>query len=436
MKRQLFNNLIGWKNNPQKKPLLLQGARQVGKTYLLQEFGREFYPDLAYFNFEKSPDLKDIFSGDLSPQNIVEKLGLYREKKIEEKRTLIFLDEIQVCPEAISSLKYFCEEASVYDVVAAGSLLGVKVGKGLSFPVGKVNFMSLYPMSFKEYLKACGLDLLCDVLIHKKDFEVLDEANHVKLLEHLKKYLVIGGMPEVVATYIETVDFQKAREVQKEILLAYQNDFSKYASNSESIKILKIWNSLPIQLARENKKFKYNDIAKGARASSYELSIEWLKNAGLIYVSCNVSKPFMPLSGYYEHDKFKLFMLDNGLLGCMLDVSPKIIIEKDTLFSQYNGAFIENYVAGELIKSRRHQLSYWTSKSDAEVDFLLQVDDKIIPLEVKSGLSKNIKSLRSYQIKYNPEYILRTSPKNYVKSEEFMNIPLYTVGEVFSLLEK
>ncbi|MGL1902935.1 MAG: ATP-binding protein [Fibrobacterales bacterium] len=433
MKRFLIDELIDWKERGT-KPLLLQGARQVGKTWLLKEFGRVHFKNIAYFNFEKSPDLESIFKGDLDPKKIVEKLSLYQGKKIDAEQCLIFFDEIQMCPRAMSSLKYFCEEGSYFRVVSAGSLLGVKVGKESSFPVGKVHFLTLYPMSFHEYLHAEKYEILSDYIFNKNDFESLDEANHTRLLELYKQYLVIGGMPEVVNTYIDTRDFQAVREVQADVLQAYERDFSKYTTKAEAIRITKTWNSIPRQLSKENKKFKYSDVEKGGRASAFEGTIEWLKNAGLIYVAYSVAKPLVPLNGYFELDKFKMFMFDTGLLGAMLQVPSKMIVDDDALFSQYNGAFIESYTAGELMIQGVGQLAYWTSGNSAEVDFIIQNDNTIFPLEVKSGQSRNLKSLRSYQTKYNPDCIVRTSQRNYTRNAEFINIPLYAVSECKRML--
>ncbi len=425
MKRYAYKKLLSWKKDQRRKPLLLQGARQVGKTYLVEAFGSEEYGNFVKFNFEQDPSLGELFKKNLKPENIIENLSLYLGKKISSKNTLLFFDEIQVVPEVLTSLKYFYEEASEYHIIAAGSLLGVSVAKESSFPVGKVNFMTLHPMSFCEYLIAFGEELSAENLQAKEDLEPLFDIMHENLLSHLKMYLYLGGMPEVLQEYKTSRDIVLVRKIQEEILEAYTRDFSKYSGKLQAIKTSEFWHSIPRQLAKENKKFKYNEARKNARASTFEQTIVWLQKAGLINVVYNVSTPKLPLSGYADHSKFKVYLLDSGLLGAMLNVSSDIIIKSNTLFSEYNGAFIENYVASELVSTGVKNLHYWTSKSDAEVDFILQQNNTIIPLEVKSGLNRNIKSLRSYADKYQPQKIYRTSPRNFTQDGSFVNIPLY-----------
>ncbi len=430
MKRKIYNELLDWKNNPDRKPLLLQGVRQVGKTFIVKAFGKDQYKNFHHFNFEKDPILKTFFKGSLDPKTILDSLSLYIGKKIENSDTLIFFDEIQVSPEAITSLKYFCEEASEYHLIAAGSLLGVSVGKKSSFPVGKVDFMTLFPMSFSEYLSAFGDELLADEIEKNATMEPFHEALHNKLIEKHKLFLFLGGMPEVLQSYLKNGDIAKVRNIQNSILDAYKRDFSKYAESEQAIKTSEIWNSIPYQLAKENKKFKYNDVRKNSRASTFENSIEWLKNAGLIYPAYNISTPKLPLAGYTDRSKFKLYMADTGLLGAMLNLTSDIIVKPAEIFSEYNGAFIENYVASELMAKYNKELFYWTSKNDAEVDYVIEHKNNIYPVEVKSGLSGNIKSLRSYQDKYKPRLIVRLSPKNFVRDKEFINIPLYAAAEI------
>jgi predicted AAA+ superfamily ATPase len=434
LKRLLYDKLLEWKNGANRKPLLLQGARQVGKTYLVKEFGNNEYDDLVYLNFEEEPELISIFRGSLKAGQILESIGLLIGTKVDCERTLIFFDEAQVFPEVITSLKYFYEQAPQCHVIAAGSLLGVSVSRKKSFPVGKVNFLTLYPMSFMEYLLAEDEELIVEKLTNKGNTNALPEIIHDKLLGYLKKYLFLGGMPEVVKTYLEKKDIRLAREIQNDILESYKRDFSKYASKTDAIKISEVWRSLPAQLSKENKKFKFSEVRKKARASLYEGAIEWLRQAGLINIAYNVKLPKLPLSGYADYDKFKVYLLDNGLLGAMLNVSSDIIIKPNELFQEYNGAFIENYVASELA-IKGYQLFYWTSKSDAEVDFIVQNKNEIYPLEVKSGMSRNIKSLRSYASKYSPKLLIRTSPRNYVQAESFINIPLYVVESMERLIE-
>ncbi len=427
MKRTVYSKLLAWKNNHRRKPLLLQGARQVGKTYLVEAFGKSEYGTFVKFNFEQNPTLGELFKKNLRPADIIENLSLYSGKKISSQDTLIFFDEIQIVPEVLTSLKYFQEEAPEYHIIAAGSLPGVSVAKESSFPVGKVNFMMLYPMSFLEYLVAFGEELLAEKLQEKQDAEPFLEVIHERLLSHFKRYLYLGGMPEVLQEYKTNGDIALVREIQNEILEAYSRDFSKYSDKNLAIKITEFWQSIPRQLAKENKKFKYSDARKKSRASTFEQAIIWLKKAGLINVAYNISAPKLPLSGYADSAKFKVYHLDCGLLGAMLNISSDIIITGDQLFAEYNGAFIENFVASELVTTGVKELYYWTSKSDAEVDFILQNNNNntILPLEVKSGLNRNIKSLRSYADKYQPQKIYRTSPRNFTEDNDFINIPLY-----------
>ncbi len=426
MKRILYNNLLKWKSDNNRKPLLLQGARQVGKTYLVNEFGKNEYSVYIYLNFEQEPKLKSLFNESLSPEKIVENISLNIGKKIISDNTLIFFDEIQIAPKVLTSLKYFYEQAPEYHIIAAGSLLGVSIGKKSSFPVGKVNFLSMYPMCFTEYLWAINETLLAEKLQSMKKIEALPDLLHEKLLKYLKMHLFLGGMPEVLQNYIDNKDIKSVREIQNEILEAYQRDFSKYSDESQAIKTSQIWYSIPYQLAKENKKFKYGDVKKNSRASSYEETIEWLKNAGLINVVLNIKVPKLPVAGYADTSKFKIYLLDTGLLGAMLNLSSEIIVKPDELFSEYNDAFIENFVASELINSGIKNLYYWTSKSDAEVDFIFQKENEIFPLEVKSGLSKNKKSIRSYESKYRPKLVFRSSPRNFTQDNNFINIPLYS----------
>ncbi len=428
MKRALYRDLLRWKSRKNRKPLLLEGARQVGKTYLLKEFADKEYSDCAYFNFEKTPELDSLFKKTLDSRSIIKFLELFRGKKIDPASTLIFFDEIQASQRAVTSLKYFCEESPEYNVVSAGSLLGVSVNRTTSFPVGKVTFMMLYPLSFFEYLSAVKAGLLIDYL-NKLDSPVqIESIIHDQLLSHYKMYLFLGGMPEVVQTYILNDDIAEVRNIQTEILNSYKRDFSKYTTAAEAIKISEIWNSIPAQLARENKKFKYSNVSKGGRALKFESAIEWLEKAGLVYTVKNLKTPKLPLSGYVDRSKFKLYVLDSGLLGAMLDIHSRVIVKGNSLFSEYNGAFIENYAASELIKSGFQELFYWTSKYEAEVDFVItNRDNKIIPIEVKSGLSRQKKSLRIYDEKYNPEIMVRLSPRNFIQDKNFVNIPLYAI---------
>lgn len=422
MKRNLYQNLLEWKSSHRRKPLLLQGARQVGKTWLINEFGKKEYKEYIYLNFEQTPNLKTLFINELSPQKIIENIGLLLGKKVNSDNTLICFDEIQNCQEALSSLKYFQEQAPEYHLIAAGSLLGVSLGKTSSFPVGKVNFLTLYPLSFSEYLEAIGEQLLVE---KGALLQTLPEVIHEKMLERLKMYFFLGGMPEVVRDYIENQDIKAARQIQNDILKAYQRDFSKYSNPSQALKVTEIWQSVPFQLAKENKKFTYSEVKNNARAAAYEQSIEWLKNAGLIHVVPQIRVAKLPISGYVDSSKFKIYMLDTGLLGALLNLSSDIILKPNELFLEYNGAFVENYTCLELIKTLEQDIFYWSSEREAEVDFVFQWENDIYPLEVKSGLNRNTKSLRIYADKFQPKLLLRTSPRNFIQSEDFINIPLY-----------
>ena len=428
MKRYMYQELLLWKNKKNRKPLLLEGARQVGKTYLLKEFGDKEYKDCAYFNFEKTPELDSLFKSSIDSITIIESLELFIGRKIDSKSTLIFFDEIQASPRAVTSLKYFCEETPEYHVVSAGSLLGVSVSRISSFPVGKVNFMMLYPLSFFEYLDAIGENLLIKLIEEKMDYIQIQEIIHEKLIRYYKMYLFLGGMPEVVQSYINNNNIIDVRNIQNEILNAYKRDFSKYTSSTEAIRISEIWRSIPIQLAKENKKFKYSAVIKGGRASKFESAIEWLRKAGLIYIVDNLKTPKLPLSGYVDKKKFKLYLLDSGLLGAMLKIHSNLIVNDNKLFSEYNGAFIENYVASELTKTGYEDLFYWTSNFEAEVDFIIfNNENEIIPIEVKSGLSRRKKSLNVYIEKYKPNMSIRLSPRNFTRDGELANIPLYAI---------
>ncbi len=435
MERSAYKDLVSWKCSNRRKPLLLQGARQVGKTWLLKKFGENEFSNLVYVNFEETPALNDLFAGNLDIPRIVELLNAFTGAHIIPGKTLLFLDEIQMSPRAITALKYFCEQLPQLHIVAAGSLLGVSVGTHSSFPVGKVNFMNLYPLTFEEFLNAVGESSLALEISIKQDFNSLPDLLHNKLDELFRKYLFVGGMPEVVSYYITEREFTGVREIQNEILESYSRDFSKYASSSESIKISEIWRTIPSQLTKENKKFTFSDIRKGSRHSQYSSAIQWLHKAGLIQIITHVSVPKLPLSGYVEEKKMKLLLLDTGLLGAMLKIHSRSIISPDELFKEYNGAFIENVVGCELAAQCNGELYYWSSNNSAEVDYIVATEEnKILPLEVKSGMHRNLKSIRSYADKYAPNWLFRISPRNFTESDDFRNIPLYCVSHILHFL--
>jgi len=428
MKRDIYKKLIEWKNSDRRKPLILKGARQVGKTFILKEFGRREYSNMAYFNFEEDPGLNDFFKGRIQPEKIIEKLSIYLETRIFPEKTLIAFDEVQNSPETLNSLKYFNERANEYHIASAGSLLGIKIGQSAPFPVGKVNFMNLHPFSFGEYLNSMRKSQLRNFLESKTTFDLIETSFHEELINNLKMYYFIGGMPEAILQYREDGDLKKVRVIQEEILTAYAIDFSKYSTKSEAIKINSIWNAIPAQLAKENKKFKFSEISKNARARDYNVAIQWLVDTGLVYKSFNIKIPKLPLSGYKEDNVFKLFLLDVGLLGALLNVSQRTIVEGNRLFSEYNGAFVENYVAQELIANNHKELYYWTKNSSAEVDFIIPYNEEIFPLEVKAGISKRKKSLRIYGKKYNPPILSRSTLMNFKKDDNIGNYPLYAVS--------
>lgn len=426
MKRHLFQALLQWKQSPDRKPLVLLGARQVGKTYLMQHFAKEVYQDMVYCNFEEDPGLATLFDGKLSADYLIEQLSFYMNRKIKVDNTIIIFDGVQACPRALTSLKYFNEASNVYHIIAAGSLLGVSIGRAASFPVGKVNFMQLYPLNFSEYLQAIGEDLLKTLLEEKKEMNPLPEAIHEKLMHHFRIFLFIGGMPEVVASYCTYQDIQKVRTIQKNIQNSYANDFSKYTTTpDESLKISQIWQSTPSQLAKENKKFKFSDLKSGARYARYELAIEWLRKAGLIYLAYETNAISPPLETYIHSNSFKLYYLDTGLLGAHLNAQPQLVTQKDSLYTEYKGALVENYCAKEMKAFIGEQLHYWKSNSQAEVDFLIEKEGHIYPIEVKSGLTQHKKSLIAFQNKYHSKKIIRLSPRNFAEQGSFINVPLY-----------
>ncbi len=428
MKRDLYKKLLEWTQDPNRQPLLLQGARQVGKTYLLKEFGRENYKQCCYINFEETPGCKAFFESDLKPQRIIRDLGIHLEMKIDPDSTLIFLDEIQECPNALTCLKYFCEHAPEYHVVAAGSLLGVKLSRARGFPVGKVHFLNLYPMSFFEFLDAMNKSMLRAMLEEIKVMEPLAEPHHTQLIELLKTYFYVGGMPRPVLRYVETGDFGLVRETQEDILKAYMQDFAKHAPPSLVMRIMQAWGSIPIHLGKENKKFVFSAIKKSARARDYEEALQWLIDAELICKVTSIKFPKIPLISYGDHEAFKVYILDVGLLGAMCRLPVRVIVEGDQLFMEFKGSLTENYVAQGLIAAHGGPLHYWTSERDAEVDLLLESDGEIFPLEVKSGTSTKKKSLLVYDEKYHPPVLSRTSLMNHKRDGRICNYPLYLIS--------
>ena len=401
--------------------------RQVGKTYSLQHFGKTSYEKVAYLNFEKDEKLGRYFEETLDPRQLVKTLSIHTNEEIFPHRTLLVFDEVQECPKALNSLKYFCEEANEYHVAAAGSLLGVKTERAKGFPVGKVNFLHLYPLSFFEFLSALGQEKLRAFLEEYHGHEPLPASIHETLSQLLKRYLFVGGMPEAVAEYAKTENVNAVREIQLEILNAYERDFAKHAPPHEIMKITTVWKQVHRQLAKENKKFIFAAIRKSARGRDYEEAIQWLVDAGLIHKSYLVESPKFPLSAYANNDVFKIFLADVGLLGAQSNLAPQTMIEGDLLFTEFKGALTENYVAQELLAAKRKDLYYWTSEGSAEIDFLLEEDHGIVPLEVKAGASQKKKSLLVYHQKYAPSKLVRATTLNLKHDGEIYNYPLYLI---------
>lgn len=426
MDRYKLKDLIDWKNSPSRKPLIVRGARQVGKTWLIKEFGRTQYSQFVYINFENATNLQDMFLKDFDIERIIQTLQIYARLKITPEDTLIIFDEIQAAERGLTSLKYFCEEAPQYHIITAGSLLGMGLHSQVSFPVGKVNFMDLRPLSFYEFLQAMNEVQLVEVL-WKGDWKTVS-LFHQKLTEYLKTYLYVGGMPEVVQTYILTKDFEEVRRVQREILNSYEADFSKHAPSEVVPRIRMVWQSIPSQLAKENKKFVYGVIREGARAKDFELAIEWLCNCGLFLKSQRISKPEMPLIAYQDLPVFKLFLLDVGLLSAMAFLDARVLIEKERVFTEFKGALTEQYVMQQLRLHSEDYIGYWTNeRSTAEVDFVIQHNADIIPIEVKAETNVRAKSFKLFCEKYRPKSAIRTSMLEYHKEEWMTNIPLYGI---------
>ena len=433
MKRYAINRLIEWKNNSKRKPLIIRGARQVGKTWLMKEFGKAEYKKTIYINFELDNLMCDLFSRDFDTKRIIEGLEL-THAKIDAQNTLIILDEIQECPKALTALKYFYENTPEYNIIAAGSLLGVAIHEKVSFPVGKVDFLDLYPLSFLEFLDAIGESNFIELLKSPKspNIKVFKE----KYIEWLKKYYYIGGMPEVVGTYIETNDFQKARKIQENILDAYTRDFSKHISSTGKLKIDLLWESIPNQLTQESKKFVYKKIKQGARADEFEEALSWLINCGLVYKINRISKPAMPIKAYEDTKAFKLFILDVGLLCALSKLPARTLIDGDKIFTEFNGALAEQYVLQQLKTLEDMGIAYWISKSgNAEIDFVIQNNGYVIPVEVKANTNLQAKSLKVYREKFEPEISIRTSLADFEINKGLYNIPLFMAGKVGEILK-
>ncbi len=429
MKRHQLTKLIEWKNAPSRKPLIIRGARQVGKTWLMQTFGAEHYQQSVYVNFEKNARMRSIFNDDFDLQRVIIALQAETGKVIDKNNTLLIFDEIQAAPRAIAALKYFCEDAPDYHVVSAGSLLGVALHANISFPVGKVDFLDLFPMNYNEFLMALGEEGLMQVL-ESGDWKLIT-AFKTKFIERLRQYYYVGGMPEAVKKFTENHDFVKVRHIQKQILTAYEQDFSKHPPVSIVPRIRMLWNSIPSQLAKENRKFIYGLIRQGSRAKDYELALSWLIDCGQVYMVTRITKPAIPLKAYEDGGAFKLYLVDTGLLAAMGNIDAKTLLEGNAIFEEFKGALTEQFVLQQLVSDEDLNIHYWTAgRSTAEVDFVVQYDGKVIPIEVKAEENLQAKSLKVYQQKYKPTVALRLSMSDYRTSDWLINLPLYAISRL------
>jgi len=436
MYREKIKELTQWKLSGNRKPLIILGARQVGKTWLIQEFGKQQYKQTVYINFEKMKVVQNLFEEDFDVQRILTALSVFARPTINPDDTLIIFDEIQSAVGGLTALKYFQEDAPEYHIIAAGSLLGVNLHQGVSFPVGKVDFLYLKPLSFIEFLKALDEERLADLLENRThelgaanpDWKIVTIFKE-KLLGYLRYYLFLGGMPEVVSHFAVNRDFRAARLLQRKILTSYQNDFSKHAPKEIVPRINMVWKSIPSQLSKENKKFIYGVIKEGARAKEFELAIQWLLDCGLLHQCFRISKPDMPLSAYQDLSAFKLYHNDVGLLGAMAKLPLKTILDGNAIFTEFKGSLTENFVIQQLLLNEENDIYYWTNEnSTAEVDFVVQNEEEIIPIEVKSGTSTKAVSFKFFCEKYKPKKAIRTSLNDYKQEEWMINLPLYAIN--------
>ncbi|MCL1873071.1 MAG: ATP-binding protein [Clostridiales bacterium] len=435
MIRTAMNDLHQWKNGKYRKPLIIRGARQVGKTWLMQEFGRTTYQNTVYVNFDNNKRMEELFSVDLQVQRLIMGLELYSGQKIDPANTLLIFDEVQEVPKALTSLKYFNENAPQYHIVCAGSLLGVALHQGTSFPVGKVDFLDLYPLSLFEFMAALGKERFAEILING-DFEMAHTFRQ-EYIDLLKQYYCVGGMPEAVLHFAENKDWNEVRKVQERILAAYEQDFSKHAPNEVVPRIRMLWNSIPTQLARENKKFIYGLIREGARAREYELALLWLCDCGLVSKVHRVSAPQIPLKSYLDLSAFKLFVVDVGLLSCMAGLRQDILLDGNALFKEFKGALSEQYVLQQLNPQKTLSAYYWTNeRNTSEIDFLISDGYSLIPLEVKAEVNLQSKSLKAFRDKFSPPLSIRTAMTDYKKENWLLNLPLYAIGTISQQISK
>lgn len=432
MYRMAMENLLAWKQSRRRKPLIIEGARQVGKTWLMKEFGRQAYADTVYINFDSNARMAELFASDLDTKRLVLGLELYAGRKIDPENALLIFDEVQEVPRALAALKYFCEDAPQYHIVCAGSLLGIALHRGTSFPVGKVDFLKLYPLSFQEFLMAIGKKQFSE-LLDQQDFSMITSFRET-YADALKQYYFVGGMPEAVESFAENQDFNEVRQIQKRILAAYEQDFSKHAPNEVVPRLRMLWNSIPAQLAKENKKFIYGLVREGARAKDYETALLWLSDCGLVHRVSRVNAPGIPLRAYEDMKAFKLFVLDVGLLGCMTGLHQRTLLDGNTLFVEFRGALTEQYVCQQLKTLADLELCYYTNdRGSCEVDFVVDTGGRVMPLEVKAETNLRAKSLKTYREKFSPELAIRTSMADYRKEDGLVNLPLYAIGQIGSL---
>ena len=426
MYRKAIEDLHKWKNKENKKPLIIRGARQVGKTWLMKEFGNIAYTDTVYINFENNPQMAGLFAADMKIDRIITGIEIYNGRKIDPQNTLLIFDEIQEVPAALTSLKYFNENAPQYQIVCAGSLLGVALHPGTSFPVGKVEFLDLYPLSLTEFMLAMQKGQFADLLKNGDlDMATTFKQEYVDLLKH---YYYVGGMPEAVQNFAENRDFNSVRDIQQRILTAYEQDFSKHAPSGEVPRIRMLWNSIPSQLTKENKKFIYGLIKEGARAKDYEMSMLWLTDCGLVHKVQRATKPNLPLKAYEDLKAFKLFLVDVGLLSCQVRLGQTVLLEGDRLFNEFKGALTEQYVLQQLKTVKELGTYYWTNdRGSAEIDFLLDTGTEVIPVEVKAEKNLKAKSLKNYCEKFKPKTAVRTSMSDYKKEDWLTNIPQWAI---------
>lgn len=424
MYRYAMENLCEWKNKKNRKPLIIEGARQVGKTWLMKEFGKQEYTNTVYINFDSNSRMAELFSADLDITRILRGIEIYTGKKINSEDTLIIFDEVQEVPKALSSLKYFYEDAPEYHVICAGSLLGIALHGGTSFPVGKVEFMKLFPMSFREFLTATGKEQYVE-LLEQKDYQMISSFKQI-YIDALKEYYYVGGMPEAVSSYSQVHDLEDVRNIQNMILAAYEQDFSKHAPVSIVPKIRMVWNSIPSQLAKENRKFIYGLLRKGARAKDYETAIMWLIDCGLIHKVSRITTPNLPLKAYEDLKAFKLYLVDIGLLGALAGLKQSALLDGNDMFVEFKGALTEQYVLQQLVTDPDIGIYYYTNdRGNCEIDFLIDDGNKVIPLEVKAELNLKAKSLKTYREKYSPEVAVRTSMADYKENDGLVDMPLY-----------